>query len=76
MSATSERILEQVLALPIAERAELLERLLATFQSPIDPKLNQLWINEAHSRLEAYDRGELEAVDVEDVFRRIDEQQQ
>jgi putative addiction module component (TIGR02574 family) len=73
MSVNSEQILEQVLALPIAERAELLERLLATFQSPIDPGLDQLWIDEAHARLEAYDRGELEAVEAEDVFRRIDE---
>jgi len=72
MSATSEQILEQALALSIAERAELVERLLDTFL-PIDPKLDQLWIKEAHDRLDAYDRGELDAVDAEEVFRRIDE---
>jgi len=48
-----------------AERADLLQRLLATFQSAIDPKLDQLWIDEAHARLEAYDRGEIEAVDID-----------
>lgn len=67
MSVVSDRIFQQALTLPIAERAELLERLLATFQSPIDPKLDQLWINEAHDRLDAFDRGELEAVDIDEV---------
>lgn len=74
MSATSEQILQQALALPPEERAELLERLLATFQGPTDPVLDELWANEAHDRLDAYDRGELEAVDVEEVLEHIDEQ--
>ena len=64
MSA-ADRIFQQALTLPIAERADLLQRLLATFQSAIDPKLDQLWIDEAHARLEAYDRGEIEAVDID-----------
>ena len=74
MSATSEQILQQALALPPEERAELLEQLLATFQGPTDPVLDELWANEAHDRLDAYDRGELEAIDVEEVLEHIDEQ--
>ena len=73
MSTTSEQILQQVLALPLEERAQLIERLLATFDTPPDPALDQLWANEAHDRLDAYDRGELDAVSIEDVFRQIDE---
>ena len=72
MSATSEQILQDALALPLEERAQLIERLLATFQGPPDPALDQLWANEAHDRLDAYDRGELDAVDVEDVFEQLD----
>ena len=68
MSAHTEQILQQVLALPLKERAELIERLLATFQTPPDPTLDQLWANEAHDRLDAYDRGELDAVSVDEVF--------
>ena len=74
MSATSEQILQQALALPPEERAVLLEQLLATFQGPTDPVLDELWANEAHDRLDAYDRGELKAVDAEDVIKHIDEQ--
>ena len=73
MSANSEQILQEALALPLEERAHLIEQLLATFQAPPDPALDQLWVNEAHDRLEAYDRGELEAVDVEEVFEQLDE---
>ena len=73
MSTTSEEILRQVLALPLEERAQLIERLLATFETPPNPALDELWANEAHDRLDAYDRGELEAVSIEDVFRQIDE---
>lgn len=73
MSATSEQILQQALALPPDERAELLEQLLAAFQGPTDPALDELWTAEAHDRLDAYDRGELEAIDVEKVLEQIDE---
>ena len=73
MAATTDQIIREVLALPLEERAQLIERLLATFQTPPDPALDQLWANEAHDRLDAYDRGELDAVDIEDVFQQIDE---
>ena len=73
MSATGEQILQQALALPPEERAELLEQLLAAFQGPTDPALDELWAAEAHDRLDAYDRGELEAIDVEEVLEEIDE---
>jgi len=71
MSVTSERILEQVLALPIAERAELLERLLASFQAPSDPELDKLWLTEAQDRLAAFERGELGSVEADEVFEKI-----
>ena len=71
MSASSEQILKEALALPLRERAELVEQLLATFQSPHDPHIDELWAREAEDRLDAYDRGELKAVPAEEVFNRI-----
>lgn len=71
MSSSGEQILKDALALPPQERAELLQRLLVSFQSPIDRKLDELWIREAEERLDAYDRGELSVVPVEEVFERI-----
>ena len=71
MSANSELILKEALALPLQERAELVERLLATFKSPADPRIEDLWVREAEDRVDAYDRGELKAVPAEDVFDKI-----
>jgi len=73
VSATSEQILQQALALPLKERAELLEQLLATFQTPPEPGLDRLWAEEAHDRLDAYDRGELDVVSIDEVFSQVDE---
>ena len=71
MSTNSEQILKEALALAPQERAELVEQLLATFQSPPDADLDELWAREAEERLDAYDRGELKAVPAEEVFERI-----
>jgi len=71
MSADSEQILRDALALPPEELAELVEQLLATLQSPPDPKLDEFWAREAEDRLNAYDRGELKAVPAEEVFEAI-----
>jgi putative addiction module component (TIGR02574 family) len=70
MSASSEQILKQALALTLQERAELVEQLIATFQTPPDPHIDELWAREAEDRLDAYDRGELKAVPAEEVFSR------
>lgn len=67
MSGSSEQILKEALALPPQERVELVERLLATFQAPPDPYIDELWACEAEDRLDAYDRGELNAVPAEEV---------
>ena len=74
MSASSEQILQQALALPTQDRAEIVERLLASFQTPPDPRFDELWAREAEDRLDAYDRGELRAVPAEEVFARIERQ--
>jgi len=68
VSSTGEQILQQVLTLPLEERAELIERLLDMFEGPTDPALDALWIREAHDRLDAYDRGELKAVDIDEFL--------
>ena len=74
MSANAEKILQEALNLPLQDRAEVSERLLATFQEAPDPELDKLWAQEAEDRLAAYDRGELGGAPAEEVFARIDQQ--
>jgi len=74
MSSSSKQILREALGLSPEDRAEIVERLLASFQTPPDPLLDDLWAREAEDRLDAYDRGELGAVPAEEVFARIERQ--
>lgn len=74
MSANAEKILREALNLPPEDRAEVLERLLATFQEPPDAEMDKLWAAEAEDRLNAYDRGELNSVPADEVFARIERQ--
>ena len=72
MSANREQILQQALSLPDEERAELIERLLATFDDPPEPALDQLWLKEAQDRMDAYARGEIVAVTEDELFDEIE----
>ena len=74
MSANAEKILQEALKLPPQDRAEVLERLLATFQEPPDAEFDEIWAHEAEDRLEAFDRGKLGSVSAEEVFARIERQ--
>ena len=59
---------KQALALAPSERALLAEHLL---QSLEDPSVLPAWVSESADRLAAYDRGEIEARDAEDVVADI-----
>jgi putative addiction module component (TIGR02574 family) len=74
MYANAEKILQEALNLPPQERAEVLQRLLATFQEPPDAELDKLWTREAEDRIDAYERGQLGSISAEEVFARIDRQ--
>jgi len=53
-------ILDQALELSAAERANIAEKLLFSLDRP-DSKIDDLWAKEADSRIEAYNKGEIEA---------------
>lgn len=74
MSANAEKILQEALNLPPQDRAEILERLLETFQEPPNAELYALWAQEAEDRIDAFDRGELGSVSDEEVLTSIEKQ--
>ena len=53
------------------DRAELVEQLLASFEFPARAEMDAVWSTEAEDRLRAYERGDMEALPAEEVFRRI-----
>ena len=76
----SKELLDQVMALPAAERAALGDELLASVndwerdgelaEEALDPVM-EAWLDEAERRLERIDSGEEKTVPWEDALRRL-----
>jgi putative addiction module component (TIGR02574 family) len=61
-------VLEQALELKVNERSKLIDELLKSIDKP-DVEIDQIWSDEADKRLEAYRKGEIKAVPMEDIFK-------
>ena len=72
MSPQAHEVLAQALKLSPLEKAELVERILDTFLLPERKTIDEHWSAEAEDRIDAYDRGEVAARSVMDVFARIE----
>lgn len=64
-----EDIEAAALQLAPAERARLAERLLASLDE--DDEILAAWVEEAERRGEAYERGEMEAIDFDESIARL-----
>jgi len=71
MSRQSEQVLAEALDLPPIERAEIVEKLLSSFEFSERKAIDELWAQEAESRIDAYERGELAAIPAKEVFEKI-----
>ena len=63
---------ESGLALSQEDRARLAEVLLASLDSEPNSEVEAAWEIEIESRLAAYDRGEVQGIDAEDVFAKAE----
>jgi putative addiction module component (TIGR02574 family) len=74
MSNRSAAVLQEALSLPHDERAELIERLLSSLDTPGRQRIDALWAQEAEDRLNAYERGEIKTISAKEVFDKIEGQ--
>jgi len=65
---SSKKLLEQALRLKPEERFLLIEGLLRSLDEP-DKELDEIWAEEAESRLKAYREGKLEGIPMEEIFK-------
>jgi putative addiction module component (TIGR02574 family) len=72
MSPQADRVLLDALKLSPVERAELIEKLLASFSFPDRKAIDELWATEAEDRIDAYERGEIKSKTAAEVFARIE----
>lgn len=77
MRSAAEELEAAALSLPRGERARLAERLLASLDE--NAEIEEAWAAEVRRRLDAYRRGEIEAVPAEEVIgearRRVAEKE-
>ncbi|RLA45913.1 MAG: hypothetical protein DRR04_08055 [Gammaproteobacteria bacterium] len=71
MKNVSKTVTNQALELPALERAKLVEQLLCSLEQ-VDKNIDLVWIDEAEARIDAYDRGTIEAVSINEVFGKYD----
>lgn len=57
-------------ALAPEDRERLVDQLLVSLNEPAAAELNAAWESEIERRLAEYDRGEVQAIDAEEVFAK------
>ena len=71
MPMAADKVAEEALALPAAERIRLVDRILTSLNLPAEPEIERQWSEEAERRVSEIDHGEVELVSGEDVFAKI-----
>ena len=71
MTGQASRVLEQALALPPEDQARVADELLSSLDPPDQRRIDALWALEAEDRLDAYERGEMEAFPAEQVLDEL-----
>ncbi|HTR00657.1 MAG TPA: addiction module protein [Candidatus Acidoferrum sp.] len=69
MSVTAKKVIDEALGLSAQERVLVVEQLLISLATP-NPELDKLWAQEAEARLDAYHRGELKALSLQEVLAK------
>ena len=69
MTGSANTILNQALKLSSSERAEVVEKLISSLDAP-DSTIDSIWAKEADTRVEAFERGEIESVSARKVFEK------
>ena len=64
-----DNLARQAIELKPVERIKLVEAILYSLDKP-DPEIEKSWIAEAEARYEAYKKGELQAIDWNEIKKR------
>jgi len=67
--AADDAILKQALTLKPEKKAKLIDMLLSSLHES-DMNIEDLWAAEAESRINAYEQGKINAIDLEEVLKK------
>lgn len=65
--------MQEALLLPREDRAELVEQLLQSLNTPTQKEVDRLWAEEAEKRVREFEEGKIEYLDGEMVIKEIRE---
>jgi len=65
----TKELLDEAMKLKPEERFILVEGLIKSLDEP-NKKLDEIWAEEAEKRLEAYRKGTLESIPMEEIFKK------
>jgi len=74
MAESIDQIMDEALSLPPVKRAELVEKILSSFEFASRKEIDKQWAKESESRINAYERGEIDVISAHEVFEKIDKQ--
>ena len=66
---TTNHVFNEALTLLPAERAELIDKLLVSLDKT-DHEIEKQWAKEAEDRIDAYDKGKIKAISLEEVLKK------
>ena len=67
--AIQDNILKEALTLKPSEKAQLIEKLIASLDKS-DKEIDALWAKEAEDRINAYDLGKIKSISLEKVLQK------
>lgn len=65
----SNKLLKEALVLPVKEKSELIEQLIKSLDRP-DPDIDDLWKKEVENRIDAYNKGELSTISIQEAVAK------
>jgi putative addiction module component (TIGR02574 family) len=66
-----KNLVNQILSLPLEDRAELADIILKSLNTAIDPEIEDSWKQEIMDRFDAYNKGEIKSVDGEEFILKL-----
>ncbi len=67
---SSEKLISEAISLPVEIRLQLVEKLLESL-NPFHQDIDELWAIEAETRVSEIEKGEVNTVPGEEVFRKL-----
>jgi putative addiction module component (TIGR02574 family) len=64
-----EKLVEQALKLSPADKADMVHKLIESLDLP-DKEIDDLWMTEAESRIDAYENDKLKSISVEEALSK------